>query len=336
MKKKISILILTILVMFCAIFHFHILSFSSSLKKSNLRREETYTKTIPCYRLVSKERKTQLPRLGFPCIDIEAIPFDDQQWNLVEHNQKKLLQNPNALRSGFSSLTNNKSVNIFWNHVDMWRRVALLDEEALILEDDAIPMQNFMNKLSDILQNFHFEQFERRTAKSPGFVLKLHNNMDVNYLMSSKVVDNYECVCKISNFYQVSTMAYIMHPRAAVSLLKKFKTIETHVDLWLWEQGCIDKEILLFTTKNMVSPHNLPSIHVPNDGLREDIRFFLNSLEHIRLFLYSILVMPRNQDCEVEIDNAQIGGSSVESVVGFGVRSGSAMRDTRQYLENKP
>ena len=307
------------------------------MKKINLRQKAIHKNPIPCYRLVSRERKTQLPHLGFPCIDIEALPFDEQQWNLVEHNQKTLLQNPNALRSGFSALTNNKSVNIFWNHVDIWRRVALLDEEALILEDDAMPMQNFMKIVSNILQVFHFEQSAKRRANSSGFVLKLHNNMDVNYLLSNQGFKNYECVCKISNFYQVSTMAYIMHPRAAISLLKKFKTIETHVDLWLWEQGCIDKEILLFTTKNIVSPQKLPSIHVPNDSLREEIRLLLNSLEHIRLFLYSILVMPQNQDCEEgEINNAQIGGSKVESVVGFGVSSGSAMRDTRQYLEKKP
>ena len=298
-KKTMSFFYFTVSVFFCAILLLSILEIFSLPKQSNLRRWEVYKQKIPCYRLVSRERKTQLPHLGFPCIDIEALAFDDQQWNLVESNQKTLLQNPNLLRSGFSTLTNNKSVNIFWNHVDIWRRVSLLDEEALVLEDDAMPMPNFINKLSYILRIFKHEQAATKRANSSGFVLKLHNLMESNYLLSRQAFENYECLCKISNFHQVSAMAYIMHPRAALSLLKKFKTIETHIDLWLWERGCINRDIALFTTKNMVSAQNLPSIHVPNGSLREELRFLLNSLEHIRLFMYSILVMPQNQDCEV-------------------------------------
>lgn len=327
MNKKILILILTIL----TVFYFQILVFSFLSKQHNVKKEESFKKTIPCYRLVSRERKTQLPHLEFPCIDIEAIPFDDQQWNLVEHNQKTLLANENAFRSGFKTLTNNQSVNIFWNHFNIWRIVALLDEEALILEDDAKPIKNFMYNLLNIIQSFHFEQLNKNPKNLPGFVLKLHNAID-----SNTGVDDYDCVCKISNFYQVSTMAYIINPRAAMSLLKKFETIETHVDLWLWEQGCIKKTISLFTTRNLVYRDNLPSIHFPMKSFRDEIRFLLNSIDNVRVFLYKILVIPQNQDCEVEIDNAQIGGSNVESVVGFGVRSGSAMRDTKQYLENKP
>jgi len=151
--------------------------------------------------------------------------------------------------------TNNNSVSIAYNHMQIWRKLAQEtdgSEDFLILEDDAIVTNqvvyvydelqksglfrhNYIVKVANHyrsrwLGNYELASLDRFSARNTQYVLK-------------------KCVCKTrQNLFGAG--AYVLDRRAARALLTEFFPMRTHVDTYLHYMGY--KHSNLFVVENDV------------------------------------------------------------------------------------
>lgn len=174
--------------------------------------------------------------LGATCHYFVSQPFSLQQWNLVSTEQKKQLMLSERSYKMWD-LSNNNSVNIFWNHMQMWKIASARLRPLLILEDDASMSVNAGLYIKEFMSTM--------TKQSDLFVLKLYSHENRFSVQHPQL----KCLC--SNFPMLGTVAYIITPKAASILLQNC-TISTHVDIFLWQEACVRQKLAL-----MGSPSNL-------------------------------------------------------------------------------
>lgn len=192
---------------------------------------------VDCLILTTDERLAGIKEvLGATCHYFLAQPFSLQQWNLVSTEQKKQLMLSERSYKMWD-LSNNNSVNIFWNHMQMWKIASKKLRPMLILEDDACMSVNAGLYIKEMTSTM--------TNQSDLFVLKLYSNEN------RFSVEHPQLKCLCSNFPKLGFVAYIITPRAASILLQNC-TINTHVDIFLWQEACVRQRLALIG-----SPSNL-------------------------------------------------------------------------------
>ena len=215
---------------------------------------------MPCLMLGGSAAGTHIRVAGFDCEVVAPEPFSLQQWALVSHPQQAMLRElrpGDPMPCGFTDLSNNNSVNIFWNHLRMWERVRHSESPVLILEDDAVAFEHSHASIKAALVT-------TTDHSPPGFVIKLHNHDPVHTefwtpLTQWSPTEKPLCLCDYS-YPHSSTLAYIIDAHAARLLLRNV-TIDTHVDLHIHNQACNHQLIQLYSTRKLFSNSERPSLH---------------------------------------------------------------------------
>jgi hypothetical protein len=183
-----------------------------------------------------------------------------------------------SLQDIASDLSNNNSLSIYLNHVHIWRRIARsnLSTPVLVLEDDAVVTATNLQLLNDIL-----EQMQHRR----NFVLKLFSDnlfwwgyKEWNATLHVGAHDVKTCQCR--PWLQTwSTAAYVLDAHAARALLARAMPAEKHVDVFLHDQGCIDKTIeLSVVDPSIVSLSMRPSEHAHESSFLPRLRLLIREL----------------------------------------------------------
>ena len=184
-----------------------------------------------CYQLTTQLTEDIVKFGDVRCQQILAEPFDMAQWRAITAEQRQRLRRGES--HDLNGFANNNSVNIFHNHVRLWNLASTHRDPVLIVEDDVYAAPDFGANLEEALG----------LMPAGGYLLKLHNHWSYGPTVS--------CMCQQSPFLATSTAAYVIHPRLAQWILPRVQQT-THVDIWMWEQACIQRQFPMFTTNNLV------------------------------------------------------------------------------------
>jgi hypothetical protein len=217
---------------------------SPSLRSSR-RSTSSIELSFDCYVLTTGIRSRQ--SLPFACQYITAEPFSTQQWLKVDPAMRQEMNS--GSRYGFFDLSNNNTVNIFHNHVQIWKRILQANRSALILEDDAVISPNNVPEIVQAIKSVSYLD---------SCVLKMHNLN--SYQFHNLKFGQTSCVCK-NILIPASLLAYYVTPPAASILVEHYIPIKTHVDLWIWQMACIEKKIYLLSSRNVAIENAAYSLH---------------------------------------------------------------------------
>jgi len=179
-----------------------------------------------------------------------------------------LLANTSSWGADF---TNNQSVSIAYNHIQLWRRLASQTSEAdmLIFEDDILVNARALQLYNKI----------HRSGVLPwhNFILKLVNHHRMTWLGGSELRFVYkfwlqdriftlqQCVCRTRQNF-LSSAAYVIDREAARVLLQHHLPMQSHVDIFMHYVGCrfsnffvLDVDAVDFSGRK--SKHDLASDH---------------------------------------------------------------------------
>jgi len=198
--------------------------------------------------------------------------------------QQNLLQGTSLWGADF---TNNVSLSIAYNHVQLWRRLAAAPSESdmLILEDDIVPDERALllyGKIRDSgalpQQNYILKFVNHRSIGLLGDVELRHVHRF--WLAQSSFVLQ-KCVCRTRQSF-FSSAAYLLDRQAARVLLQHYLPMQHHVDVFMHHVGCrnctlftLDKDVLHFSGR--------PSSHQTQQDHTN--RFTANVKETIRNLL---------------------------------------------------
>lgn len=214
-------------------------------------------RALPCFMLtLSLENDSVVDLGGVPCRVVRMSGFREGELDDVRADVREQLVTHRMQRFDNYVMANNNTVNIFHNHVALWRLVARSQQAALLVEDDALPVDG--EALLRLLRHMRTQRALRR------YVLKLQNAVFHTFFRWRQVrigdTEAYQCVCT-PPFVNFGTAAYIMDPEAASTLLAMYTPIWTHVDAWLHVVGCAQYVQLLSTPYNMFEETGRPSVH---------------------------------------------------------------------------
>ena len=220
-----------------------------------------------CYLLTTGIRNHQ--SLPISCQKVMAKPFTTQQWLNVDPAARHTINS--GSQTGFFDLTNNNTVNIFHNHVEIWKQISFTNRPALILEDD---VKFHTGALQEILKSVD------TVSGIESSVLKLHNLNE--YQFRHLQFGQTQCVCE-NLIIPASTLAYYITPQAASILATHFIPIKTHVDLYVWRMACVERKIYLFSTRNIAVQVEGISLHRPFKSTLDAITWkIFNSVSTLR------------------------------------------------------
>jgi len=199
--------------------------------------------------------------------NVTCYPFIGQTVNaqILSHVD---IQIQSDLRQGVSSrgahYTNNKSVSIAWNHMQLWKKLVHTDgsEDYLIFEDDACITNQTINV---------YDQLHKSGLFRNNYIIKLVNGYRMKWLgtyelvtLKTFLVNNIQyvlkkCTCSTrQNFFNVG--AYVIDKQASRVLLDRFFPMQYHVDIYLHYTGY--KFSNLFVVENdVVDFSGRPSTH---------------------------------------------------------------------------
>ena len=139
--------------------------------------------------------------------------------------------------------SNNNSVSIAYNHIQLWHRLAgsTKDSDMMIFEDDAV-----VNKHPFSL----YKQIQRSgVLPHSNYILKFANRRRMQWLGDAELESVYQykhdaeivtlkkCVCRTrQNFFGSS--AYVLDRQAALVLLEHHLPLQTHIDMFMHYVGC--------------------------------------------------------------------------------------------------
>jgi GR25 family glycosyltransferase involved in LPS biosynthesis len=142
-----------------------------------------------------------------------------------------------------ADFTNNQSVSIAFNHIQLWKHLANQTSETdmLIFEDDILVNARALQLYDKI----------RRSGVLPrhNFIFKLVNHHRMTWLGGSELRFVYkfrvqdriftlqQCVCRTRQHF-LSSAAYVIDRKAARVLLQHHLPMETHVDIFMHYVGC--------------------------------------------------------------------------------------------------
>ena len=179
------------------------------------------------------------------------------------------------LRTGTSSwgadFTNNQSLSIAHNHIQLWRLLstAKVPSDMLVFEDDIIVDTQALTLYNKIQSS--------GVMPVQNYILKMTNRHRMDWLGGSELRFIYEfsvnkksfalqkCVCQTrQNFF--SSAAYVIDRQAARVLLQHHLPLEAHIDIFMQYVGCrfsnfflLDRDALEFSGRSsthLISPDN--------------------------------------------------------------------------------
>lgn len=230
--------------------------------------------------LVLSLNTTRPPLMLSPSLSCPVFPgqrFSPAQFFFASPAARRKLIDT-SLQDIASDLSNNNSLSIYLNHVHIWQRIAggNFSSPVLVLEDDAVLSPHGLVLLNDIL-----EQMQQRR----NFVLKLFSDnlfwwgyKEWNATLHVGAHDIKTCQCR--PWLQTwSTAAYVLDAHAARTLLTRAMPVEKHVDVFLHDQGCIDKSIeLSVVDPSIVSLSMRPSEHAHESSFLPRLRLLIREL----------------------------------------------------------
>jgi len=142
-----------------------------------------------------------------------------------------------------ADFSNNQSVSIAYNHIQLWHRLAnsLDDSDMMIFEDDAVVNE----------RPFAFYKQIQRSGVLPhsNYILKFANRYCMQWLghaelesvyqyrFDAKIVTLEKCVCRTrQNFF--GSLAYVLDRQAALVLLEHHLPLQVHIDMFMHYVGC--------------------------------------------------------------------------------------------------
>lgn len=188
-----------------------------------------------------------------------ARRFQEQEFALLSASAQEKLRNVELLQYS-KDLSCNISISIFLNHMRVWQNVS--DTPALVLEDDAVMPSDLCVILSKVLSHI-------RRHNVTNYIVKLHEHAPFYiYRQWEEVfaIDDYSvrsCRCR-PHGGSSSTAAYLLDRHAAQTLLTAAFPLETHVDVFLHNMGCVQRKITLYSVlPSPVRPSLRVSTHMP-------------------------------------------------------------------------
>jgi len=244
--------------------------------------QTAHTVNFKC--LVLGLNSSDLPAGSSMCKPFLGTRFSEEEFKLVSADGQRKLQHP-ELQERASEFSNNASVNIFMNHLRMWKAInaSADDEPVLILEDDAALPPDLPAVLGGLLENL------RKDGVS-NYIVKLHDLSGswrlaewlVAYDMTHYRVRS--CRCR-PHTNSASTAAYLIDRQAARVLLEAAFPLSMHVDVYLHEMGCVSRRVNLYTfVPNLVHTSHRPSTHFSHFTLQ---RLYLLIVEIVENFLFA-------------------------------------------------
>ena len=259
-----------------------------SLMRQDVSQITHQPKSMTCFILTMN---TSLPAVQLSP-EVTCYPFlgsrvTDDIFALVSpHIQANLMSNISSWGADF---TNNVSVSIAYNHMQLWRRLAHSshDSDMLIFEDD-------------ILIDKHALALYQKIARSgvlprQNYILKLANRYRMNWLGSGELSSIFQfvqdsrqymlqkCVCRTrQNFF--SSAAYVLDRHAARILLQHHIPMQMHVDIFMHYVGCRFSNFFLLDV-NAVTFSMRPSTH--QTEAEESYRLVAAFKEQIKSILFT-------------------------------------------------
>lgn len=218
---------------------------------------------------------------GLTCVPFFAVPFDDAQFSVLTPEAQDKLRVPFRLHDS-GELSNNKSVNIYVNHVRIWRHILSLDGPTLVLEDDAIVPPHVPRTVQSLLEVMYLDGVRN-------FIVKLQTNgpgwqllqWDVHYDIDGVSVR--KCDCR-PHHTSSSSAAYVIDREAAQEMLQHAYPASKHVDVYKHYMGCVHKKINMYAFKpDIVRAHVRPSIHWDSESrLHREYLLAVEFIENLR------------------------------------------------------
>jgi len=260
-------MILCIMWLYCASYIFMVLIRQSKMKHASNElkniSKNVVKKKLSCF-IITMNKSLESVQLDN---NVTCHPFIGQSVNaqILSHVDIQIQSN---LRQGVSSrgahYTNNKSVSIAWNHMQLWKKLAHTEgsEDYLIFEDDAY-ITNHSIKV--------YDELHKSGLFTNNYIIKLVNGYRMKWLgtyelvtLKMFLVNNIQyvlkkCTCSTrQNFFNVG--AYVIDKQASRILLDKFFPMQYHVDIYLHYTGY--KFSNLFVVENdVVDFSGRPSTH---------------------------------------------------------------------------
>ena len=220
--------------------------------------------SLPCLVLTLNASHVDSSTKG--CTPFVAPPFTEQELDFVSPDARRKILHP-ALLETASELSNNASVNIYMNHVRIWRKIAEQWDVALVLEEDVVVPNDADEIIAETLAAF-------RRDNVTNFLIKLVDSTSFSSMQWTTVykLSNRRAlrVCTCQPFIRSSSSAaYIIDRAAARTLLNNAFPATLHVDVFKHHMGCTFNKISLFQTDpHIMNVNNRPSKHLPHDFQR--------------------------------------------------------------------
>lgn len=256
---------------------------SKQLVLSNISAVAQTKIPISCY-IITLNTSLLAVRLSpeLTCYPYVGSRVTDSIFALVSGRvQNNLLANTSTWGADF---TNNHSISIAYNHIQLWRRLATtaLHSDMLIFEDDILLEKQALLLYKKI----------RRSGVLPreNYILKFTNRHRMQWLGGSELrfIFQYwigddkfallKCVCRTrQNFF--SSAAYVIDRQAARVLLQHHLPLQTHIDIFMHYIGCsfsnfflLDKDALQFSGRSSTHDSVLDQSHRILAAFKEQIR----------------------------------------------------------------
>ena len=253
--------------LYCTSYIFLILARKLNTKHTSIEsknsQSEVVKKKLSCF-IITMNASLESVQLEN---NVTCHPFVGQSVNqhILSHVdikiQSDLLQGRSSRGAHY---TNNKSVSIAWNHMQLWKKMLHTDGSAdfLIFEDDAI----ITNQSISVYNHIHKSGLFRNN-----YIIKLVNGCRMKWLGTYELlklnifsVNNVsyvlkKCICSTrQNLFNVG--AYVIDQHASRVLLERFFPMQYHVDIYLHYTGY--KFSNLFVVENdVVNFSGRPSTH---------------------------------------------------------------------------
>lgn len=214
------------------------------------------------------------------CTPFIGTRFSAEEFTQVSAQAQMKLRDTD-LQERASDLTNNASVNIFMNHVRIWRTIADSgdDRPVLVLEEDVILSDEFHPRLVGLIATL-------RDAHVANYIVKLHSTRPENVYSQWTEVYNLlgdsvrTCTCRPA-MASTSAAAYLLDRQAARVLLKSDFPLRIHVDVYTHEMGCILRQTTLHgVLPNWAKTSGRPSTHLTQSWQRSYL-MMVESIENM-------------------------------------------------------
>ena len=197
--------------------------------------------------------------------------------------QTNLLANTSSWGADF---TNNQSVSIAYNHVQLWRRLAAsaVHSDMLIFEDDILIDHQALMLYNKIRGS--------GVLPTKNYILKLTNRHRMQWLGSSELrfIHRFwlgdkgfalqKCVCRTrQNFF--SSAAYVIDRHAARVLLQYHLPLQSHIDVFMHYIGCRFSNFFLLDNDTQQFSGRISTHDKASDGMYRVVAAFKEQVKNM-------------------------------------------------------